>query len=113
MTYHVRPGLVFDTESQLDNQAETKKGSEEAIGADARIVAIQCALNRAERTNLGAEVWSRRWDSHGESGERMMISGETPAGKASSCRAKDEAERVWRKLRGCGWQWSRVWRARE
>lgn len=64
---HVSPCLVSDAESELNEETEAEETCEEAVPANAGIVAIECSLYGTQgrgNINIGTVLGGGRRDSH-------------------------------------------------
>jgi hypothetical protein len=59
------PCLVPDTLYQVNEETKAEKCSEESIGADRRVISIECTFYCAWfRANFNAVLWGGSWDGH-------------------------------------------------
>ena len=75
MAYHVCPCLIPDAQAELYDETEPEEASEEAVGTDARIVAIETAFDGTFGTDCHAIVGGGRRDGHSEERGRDVEDG--------------------------------------
>lgn len=66
---HEGPCSPSDALNELGHQGDTEEGTEESIGAQARVVAVDCAFDRTLWGHLGAEIRGGRSNHFGEAGD--------------------------------------------
>lgn len=68
MAHHIGPRFISNTKDEVDYEAEPEEASEEAIGTNTGVVAVERAFNWTLGADVLAGMRSRRRDSHRDFG---------------------------------------------